>query len=208
MYIPAHFREERVEVMHDLIRRHSLATLVTLEPGGLNANHVPLLISPEPAPLGTLRGHVSRANAMWSDFDPKVQTLAIFSGPEAYISPSWYATKEETGKVVPTWNYVAVHAYGRLEVFHDSERLKEIVRTLTEVHEGIFERPWSIDDAPAGYVDTLLNGIVGIEIKIDRLQGKWKVSQNRPPADQVRVAAALESAPDENARELSRLMRK
>ncbi len=193
MYNPVHFREDRIEVLHQLIREQSLATLVTLGKDGLIANHIPLILDPEPAPLGTLRGHVSRMNAQWSDLLPGVQALAIFQGPSAYISPSWYVTKAETGKVVPTFNYIAVHAYGCMQVFDDLKRLEENVRVLTEHHESVFAAPWSVDQAPADFMQSQLKGIVGIEIPIARIEGKWKVSQNRVPADRQGAIAGLRS---------------
>jgi transcriptional regulator len=206
MYIPSHFREERLDVIQALIRRHSLATLVTMSPGGLTANHIPMLLDPAPAPHGTLRGHVARANPVWRETDTGIAALAIFSGPDVYISPSWYEAKRETGKVVPTWNYAAVHAYGKLELFHDPERLRDLVRALTDVNEVEFEHPWSIDDAPADYVDNLLNSIVGIEIRIERLEGKWKMSQNRTDADRRNVAETLENSGSEAATEIATII--
>ena len=127
MYVPPHFREERVEVLHDLIRAHSLATLVTLGADGLTASHIPMLIDPEPAPYGTLKGHFARANPHWQDISSEVEALAVFSGPQAYVTPSWYPTKQETGRVVPTWNYAVVHAYGRIETYTDPDRLLALI---------------------------------------------------------------------------------
>jgi transcriptional regulator len=206
MYVPSHFREERLEVIQALIREHSLATLVTIGTDGLTANHVPMLLDPAPDPYGTLRGHVARANPVWRETDMGIPALAIFSGPEAYISPSWYETKNPAGKVVPTWNYAVVHAYGQIEFFHEPERLKTLVRALTDVNEAEFEHPWSIDDAPAAYIDNLLNSIVGIEIRIDRLQGKWKMSQNRVAADRRTVACALKNRGSEAAVEMAAII--
>jgi transcriptional regulator len=192
MYNPAHFREDRVEVLHELIRLHSLATFVTLGPDGLTANHIPMLIEPQPGRFGKLRFHVAKANPVWRNFSANVPALAVFSGPEAYISPSWYAEKQDSGKVVPTWNYATVHAHGTVEVFHDQDRLRAIVADLTQSNEAPFQHPWSIDDAPAEYIDSLLSGIVGLEMTITRLEGKWKVSQNRPKPDRLGVIDALE----------------
>jgi transcriptional regulator len=194
MYLPAHFREERVEVLHRLIQQHSLATLVTLGVDGLIANHLPLILDPEPAPLGILRGHVSKANAQWHDSLPDVPALAIFQGPAAYISPSWYATKQETGRVVPTYNYAVVHAHGPLLTYDDPSRLERHLRALTSQHEASLPTPWSIDDAPADFFQGQLKGIVGIEIPIQRLEGKWKVSQNRTAADRQGAALGLRAS--------------
>ena len=196
MYNPPHFQEERTDVLHQLIRQHSLAALVTMGPAGLIANHVPLILDPEPAPLGTLRGHLSRMNPQWRDSLPQVSALAIFQGPSAYITPSWYPSREETGKVVPTYNYVVVHAHGPLETFEDPQLLLKNVRALTELHEAAFASRWSVDDAPADFIQGQLKGIVGIQIPILRLEGKWKVSQNRIPADRQGVIDGLREAGD------------
>ena len=191
MYLPAHFRQDRLDVLHRFIGQHSLATLVTLGPDGLLANHIPLVLDPEPGPFGTLRGHVAKANPQWRDSLPHVSALAIFEGPSAYISPSWYPSKEETGRVVPTYNYVVVHAHGRLSTYTDPARLDQHLRILTAHHEASFPIPWTIDNAPADFIAAQLNAIVGIEIAIERLQGKWKVSQNRTPADRAGAVTGL-----------------
>jgi transcriptional regulator len=191
MYIPTHFSEPRIEVLHAAIRRTGLATLVSLTPDGLIASHAPLLLDPEPAPYGTLIGHLARANPHARAADPAVQTLAIFQGPDGYITPSSYEAKAETGKVVPTWNYVAIHAYGTLEVFDDPERLLDVVSRLTDHHETPRAAPWAVSDAPADFVRGMLKGIVGIALPIARLEGKAKLSQNRPAGDQARVIAGL-----------------
>jgi len=193
MYLPAHFREERIEALHGFIRRHGFATLVTLRADGLAADHLPLLLDPAAGPWGTLRGHVARANPLWQAHRPDAEVLAIFHGPHAYVTPSWYATKAESGKVVPTWNYAAVHARGSLRTIDDADWLRRLVTELTEVHEAAFERPWHVSDAPAEFIDSMLKAIVGIEIPISRLEGKWKVSQNRPAADRSGVQAGLRS---------------
>ena len=203
MYNPPHFREDRIEVLHRLIREYSLATLVTATSDGLTANHLPLILDPEPAPWGTLRGHLSRANAQWRDSRPEVQALAIFQGPSAYVTPSWYATKKETGKVVPTYNYVVVHAHGPLQTFDDPALLERNVRALTAKHEASFAQPWSVDDAPPDFFETMLKGIIGIEIPIARLEGKWKVSQNRPPADRVGTIEGLRALGDEESLDMA-----
>ena len=197
MHTPKHFEETRIEVLHDLIRRQSLATLIVMGSKGLNANHIPLHLSEAPGSLGTLRGHVSRSNPVWKDFDPAVPALAIFSGPDAYISPNWYATKKETGQAVPTWNYVVAHAYGPLRVVEDPAWLRAHIDELTRHKESAFPEPWTTQDAPADYIARLLGGIVGLEIEVSRIEGKWKVSQNRQEADRRGVAIGLaELAPE------------
>ena len=192
MFVPAHFEETRLAVLHELVRNHPLATLVTLDQDGLNANHIPMELDPEPSPLGTLRGHVSRANPMWRNFSADVGTLVIFQGPETYITPSWYQTKQESGKVVPTWNYAVVHAYGPLRIVDDTVWLRTLVERLTDRHEAQRAKPWEVADAPEDYIKGQLGGIVGIEIPIARLIGKWKVSQNRPDADRKGVVQGLQ----------------
>lgn len=196
MYIPPHFNEDRVDVLHHLIRDHGLATLVTYGPSGLIASHVPLVLdtSDPTEPFGTLRGHLSRANQQWKDYSREVSALAIFAGPQHYITPSWYPAKTEHGKVVPTWNYIVVHAYGRLETYDDRESLLANVEALTTQHEASRAEPWKVSDAPASYIDAQLKGIIGISLRIDRLEGKWKISQNRSAVDQASVAAALHDA--------------
>lgn len=189
MYLPAQFAEDRIPVLHDAIRASRLATLVTLTPQGLIASHVPLLLDPEPAPYGTLIGHLARPNPQGRQVIG--DALAIFLGTEGYITPSYYATKRETGKVVPTWNYVAIHAYGSLQFIDDRPRLLDIVTRLTDHYESGRAAPWSVADAPADFLQGMLNGIVGFELAITRLEGKWKMSQNRPEADRAGVVAGL-----------------
>ena len=191
MYIPKHFEEPNVDVLHDLIRVQPLATLVTLGPDGLAANHIPLHLSPEPAPYGTLLGHVARANSIWKDVGPNQEVLAIFHGPEAYISPTWYATKQETGKVVPTWNYAVVHAYGALRVIDDAAWVRAQLELLTTQSEAAMPTPWAVSDAPPEYIEKLIHAIVGIEIVVTKLFGKWKVSQNQPERNQASVEEGL-----------------
>src|SRR5437870_9970841 len=178
MYLPTHFEETRVQVLHALIGAHPLGALVAMTGAGLDANHIPFEIDPEPAPFGTLRGHVARANSIWRDSSPDVSALAIFHGPDAYISPSWYPAKQETGKVVPTWNYAVVHAHGPLRIIDDKAWLRDFVTKLTNRHEADRRDPWHVTDAPADYIDTMLEAIIGLEIPITRLVGKWKMSQN------------------------------
>lgn len=190
MYIPKQFEEPRVDVMHELIRERPLATVVTMSSQGLNANHIPLHFSDEPAPFGTLRGHVARSNPMWSDL-PNDEVLVIFHGPDAYITPSWYATKKETGKVVPTWNYAVVHAYGSLRVIDDATWVRAQLELLTSHNEKKFPEQWTVSDAPYEFTEKLIEAVVGIEIVITRLSGKWKVSQNQPTQNQAGVVEGL-----------------
>lgn len=192
MYLPPQFREDDVSILHQAIRESQLATLVTFGADGLTASHLPVLLSPEPGPLGTLIGHLSRANPQWQSFADRVPALAIFLGLDAYVTPSWYATKRETGKVVPTWNYVSVHAYGTLRTFDDPDRLLELVTSLTSLHEGTRAEPWAVADAPPEFIQSQLKGIVGLELPIDRLEGKWKMSQNRPAEDCAGVVDGLD----------------
>jgi transcriptional regulator len=192
MYVPSLFKEDRLPVLHDAVRRAGLGILVTSGAEGLDASHLPMLLDPEPGPLGTLRGHLARANGQWKGA-PDQPALAIFQGPDAYVTPSWYPSKRETGKVVPTWNYVAVHAHGRVRFFDDRARLLELVTRLTEMHEKSRTAPWAVKDAPADYIRGFLETIVGFELRIERLEGKWKMSQNRTAPDRAGTAEGLAS---------------
>ena len=196
MYLPKHFEETRIDVLHRLIRDEPFAMLVTLGSGGLNANHLPLELDPEPGPFGTLRGHVARGNRIWEDVVPDVEALAVFQGSQTYITPTWYPTKQETGKVVPTWNYVVVHAYGTPRFIDDPAWLRGHVQRLTNRHESARPVPWRVTDAPEDFVTAMLRGIVGFEITITRLLGKWKVSQNRTEAERQGVTAGLRERAD------------
>lgn len=191
MYAPSHFREDRVPVLHDAMDAAGLATLVTVDGNGLDASHVPMLLDRSAGQLGVLYGHLARPNPQWKAAAPDLPALAIFLGPDAYVSPSWYATKQQTGKVVPTWNYVAVHAHGRVTFFDDEERLLALVTKLTEAREAARPRPWAVSDAPAEFIRAHLKGIVGFELSIAKLEGKWKMSQNRPVEDRAGVAQGL-----------------
>jgi transcriptional regulator len=203
VYVPPHFEETRLEVIQSLVHDRPLGALVTLGSQGLNANHVPFLLDTEPAPHGTLRAHVSRANAAWRDFASEVEALVIFQGIESYISPSWYEVKQETGKVVPTWNYAVVHAYGRLRAIDDPEWLRGFVTRLTDRFEASRAAPWKVTDAPAEYIDKQLRGIVGLELAVTRWIGKWKVNQNRSAADRAGVVSGLRAIGDATARAMA-----
>ena len=206
MYIPKHFEEPRIDVMHELMRARPLATLVTLSSGGLEANHIPIHLDDAPAPFGTLRGHVARANPMWLDLATDVEALAIFHGPDSYITPSWYATKKETGRVVPTWNYAVVHACGTLRVIDDAAWVRAQLEALTAHNEAGLAQPWAVSDAPHEYTEKLLEAIVGFEIAITRLSGKWKVSQNQPKQNQASVIEGLGSSGKRGAAEMAALV--
>lgn len=190
MYLPAQFEETRREVLHALLREHPFATLVTQGRDGLTADHLPLHLSSEGSLLGTLQGHVARANPLWKQ-SADTQALVIFQGPQAYVTPSWYPTKRQHGKAVPTWNYVVVHARGGLRVIDDPVWLRAQLDILVGEHEAGFADPWRIDDAPPDYVDKMLAAIVGIEITLTELTGKWKISQNQPEANRAGVVAGL-----------------
>ena len=192
MYMPSHFAQPDLAKLHALIRERPLATLVTLGGGELVVNHVPFLLDPAPAPYGTLRGHVARANPVWRQFSSEVPTVVVFQGPDAYVSPSWYPSKAAHGKVVPTWNYAVVHAHGMPRVIEDREWLRTLVEGLTAMHEARNGSTWQLADAPPDFSAQMLGAIVGVEIPITTLRGKWKVSQNRDAADRDAVAAALD----------------
>jgi transcriptional regulator len=191
MYLPSHFREDRLPVLHDAIDAAGLATLVTVESDALDASHVPMLLDRSAGSLGTLYGHLARPNPQWKAAASDLPALAIFLGPDAYVTPSWYATKQETGKVVPTWNYVAVHAHGLVRFFDDEERLLALVTKLTEAREALRPHPWAVGDAPVEFIRAHLKGIVGFELPIAKLEGKWKMSQNRPAEDRKGVVEGL-----------------
>ena len=206
MYIPKQFEELRVDVMHELIRASPLATLVTMSSNGLNANHIPLHLLESPAPFGTLQGHVARANPVLSDLEKNIEVLAVFHGPDAYITPSWYVTKKETGKVVPTWNYAVVHAYGYLRVVDDAAWLRAQLEALTAHNEASFSERWAVSDAPHEFTEKLIGNIVGFEMVITRLSGKWKVSQNQPQQNQASVIEGLKASGQQESSAMAALV--
>ncbi|MEN9543984.1 MAG: hypothetical protein RLZZ598_817 [Pseudomonadota bacterium] len=189
MYQPTHFRIDDRATLHGLMQTHPLATLVASTADGLIANHLPLMLD---AARGVLTGHVARANPLWQT-PLQGQALAVFQGPQAYISPSAYPSKAEHGKVVPTWNYAVVHVHGRLRFFDDGDELRALVSRLTHLHEAARPQPWQVSDAPADYIATMLRAIIGFELGIERIEGKWKVSQNRSAADALGAAAMLDA---------------
>lgn len=208
MYVPAHFAETDPSVLHALIRAQPLGAWVVPDPDELVVNHIPFYLDTGRGEHGTLVGHVARANPVWRSLSQAMPSVVIFQGPQAYISPSWYPSKQAGGKVVPTWNYAVVHAHGRPRVIDDRARLLEIVSQLTDTHEGGRAAPWQVTDAPADFIDKLLAAIVGIEIPVERLSGKWKVSQNRPQADQLGTAAGLEATGEAEAARMAQAVRR
>jgi transcriptional regulator len=192
-----HFREERLDVQHALIRAHPFGALVTLGPDGLVANHFPFVLDAGASPLGTLRAHMARANGQWRSLDGSQEALVIFQGHHAYITPSWYPAKAETGKVVPTWNYALVHVYGRPRAIEDKAWLLRHVAELSDVNEASQSVPWKVADAPDEFVEALAKAIVGFEIEITRIEGKWKASQNQPVSAREGVVRGLTAQGDE-----------
>jgi transcriptional regulator len=200
MYLPTHFEETRLPVLHALMRSHPLGLLVTQNATALEANPIPFVVDSERGPNGTLRGHVARANPLWREARGDVDALVVFQGPQAYVSPSWYASKADSGKVVPTWNYILVQVRGRLKVHDDVAWLRQLVGELTERHEAPQAAPWQV-------AATMLKAIVGIEIEIGSLNGKWKVSQNRPAADRDGVVRGLSTRPGSDAAAMAQQVR-
>jgi transcriptional regulator len=192
MYLPKEFAEDRIPVLHDAMRAIAFGTLVSTSAEGLAASHIPLLLDAEPAPYGMLTGHLARGNPQGRGVPAEgVEALAMFLGPQAYVSPSWYPSKQETGKVVPTWNYVAIHAHGTLRFIDDLDWKIAHVTRLTASHEAHRASPWAVSDAPPDYIAGMAKGIIGFALPIARLYGKWKMSQNRLQADSAGAAEGL-----------------
>jgi transcriptional regulator len=206
MYQPTHFREDRLDVQHALVRAHPLGLLISTGSDGLIANPIPFLIDAAAGEKGTLKCHVARANPQWKALADSADCLVVFQGAEHYITPSWYATKQETGKVVPTWNYATVHCWGRAIIRDDATWVRDQIEALTRQHEGPRTKPWAVNDAPEPFIAAQMRGIVGIEIEIARIEGKWKVSQNRPEADRVGVHGGLGQESDPNAEPMAGLV--
>lgn len=206
MYIPGYTEEARLPVLDQLMRSHPLASLVTMGSSGLFATHLPMVLHRDDDTHAILRGHISRANRQWRDYDPSIPALAIFAGPQHYITPNWYPEKAATGKVVPTWNYAVVHAYGALKIVEDPAWLLTHLNSLTDTHESSFAAPWRVSDAPPGYVESIAKGIVGIELGIERLEGKWKVSQNQNEQTRAAVAQGLADLDTEASRAMRSLV--
>jgi transcriptional regulator len=204
MYIPPHFVQDQPDELHRLMREHPLGTLVTAGPAGLDADHLPFEFDPAGGPLGTLRAHVARANPLWQRCPSGSPVLVIFRGAEAYVSPSWYPSKHEAHRQVPTWNYEVVHAHGTLAVHDDERFVRGLVARLTRHHEAAEPRPWKMGDAAPGFIDDMLRQVVGIEIAVTSLVGKSKLGQNKDARDRLGAAEALAAR---GSGELARLMR-
>jgi transcriptional regulator len=207
MYEPPLHRQDDVAAQHALIRRHPLGLLVSHGPQGLVANAIPFLIDADAGKFGTLRAHMARANGQWRDLADAGEALAVFQGPEHYVSPSWYATKRETGKVVPTWNYVMVQARGVARAIEDEAWLRRQIAALTQSQESSRPAPWAVGDAPEEFIAAMVRQIVGVEIEIADIRGKWKASQNRSPADRAGVAEGLTADGDAEALAMAAIVR-
>jgi transcriptional regulator len=208
MYEPPHFQETRPDVLHGLIRAYPLGMLISNGPYGPEANAIPFLLDAAVSANGRLRAHMAKANPQWKLIaeNPSSPVLVVFQGTDAYVTPSWYETKRETGKVVPTWNYAIVQVRGTAKVIDDQEWLAQQIADLTISQEGPRAAPWAVTDAPAPFIQSQIKGIIGLEIEISEIHGKWKVSQNRPVADRVGVAQGLESE-TANSSDMVRLVR-
>lgn len=206
MYMPSAFRQDDLAELHAQLQASPLALLTSAGAAGVQASHLPLLLAPDEGEFGTLYGHFARANPHWRDLQGGAEALAVFSGPDAYISPGWYPAKAEHGKVVPTWNYIAVHARGPVELIEEPEHLLQIVSRLSDQHENGRERPWAVSDTPREYLDSMLRAIVGFALPIRRLEGKWKLGQNRSAADQAGVRDGLAASTSPGDRELATRM--
>ncbi|MCO5098107.1 MAG: FMN-binding negative transcriptional regulator [Rhodocyclaceae bacterium] len=199
MYIPPAFREDRIEALHALIRTHPLGLLTTAGDSGLAATPLPFLVyagEGEKGTLGTLRAHMARANPHWRELQGAAECLVVFMGPQGYVTPSWYPSKQEAQKVVPTWNYVTVQAWGKPRLVEDAAWLRRQLDDLTHARESTRPHPWAVGDAPDDYIAAQMRAIIGIEIPIARIEGKWKLSQNRTEADRAGVAAGLSDPQD------------
>ncbi len=206
MYVPSYHEELDLSVLHALIQAHALGAWVTLGPAGLIANHIPFVLDTSRGKYGTLRAHVSRANKVWQQLSTAVPSVVMFQGPASYITPSWYPGKQVDGKVVPTWDYAVVHAHGTPAVIQDRDWILQVIVDLTNQSEAARPQPWKVSDAPAEFVDRLARAIVGIEIPITEIVGKWKVSQDEALPDRIGTANGLFELGDANSQALSRLV--
>lgn len=208
MYRPRLFDETRPDVLHQLIGEIGMGMLISNYPNGLEATHLPFRLHPDTGPQGTLMGHVARANQHWQRLEDEADILVIFQGPHGYVSPNWYPSKQTDGKVLPTWNYAAVHVYGEASTFDDPARLRTVVADLTDANERGFAKPWSLDDAPCEFTEQMIAAIVGIEVRITRIEGKLKLSQNRPQVDRQGVLEGLSETDSPSDEALRRTMRR
>ncbi|MBY0574302.1 MAG: FMN-binding negative transcriptional regulator [Undibacterium sp.] len=208
MYTPKHFSEPDLEVMSALIQNYPLGTLITVEEDGINANHLPFeFIAPaQDTPFGSLRAHIARGNPLWKNLNSAQEVLVIFQGPSAYITPAWYEEKKLSGKVVPTYNYAVVHAHGKLQIMDDAQWLLRHLQSLTQQHESQQANPWQVSDAPDDYLQKMMTAIIGIEIPVTQLNGKWKTSQNRPAQDRSNIAAGLRLNDDTTSHAMAALV--
>ena len=205
MYTPSHFKQEDLALLHDAMERIGFVSLVTSTAEGLLATQAPVLLDRE---RGILRGHIARANSQWNLALPEAEALAIFCGPNGYVSPNWYASKREHGRVVPTWNYIAIHAHGHVRFSEDRDLLLDIVTRLTDKHEARSTQPWKVADAPGGYVESMLKAIIAFEFKITRLEANWKLSQNRPEEDREGAIRGLSERDEPIADEMKNYYQK
>ena len=206
MYTEPFFREERVDVLHEVMQSIGLVSLISMGREGLDASHVPVVVNMEEGDKGTIHGHLFRGNDQWKKADVHIPVLVIFSGPETYVSPSWYESKKKTPNVVPTWNYVAIHAYGKINFYDDRDRLLSMIAKLTDRHEQGRSTPWSVTDAKEEYIEKLLKGVIGFEIPIERLDGKFKLSQNKNEADRLGVVQGLQADGVSSALDVAEMM--
>lgn len=207
MYTPSKFIESRLPVLHALIRAHPFASIIASTPEGVEADHLPLLLDSSRGAYGVLQGHVARENPIWKKLSEGSEVLVIFQGPSSYVSPSWYPSKQQHGKVVPTWNYVVVHVRGCISWHHDPVWLRQLLERLTHTHESGRSQPWQVSDAPADYVERMLGAIVGFELPVSAVTGKWKLGQNRSVDDRAGVVSGLEAELSTAATEMAEWMR-
>lgn len=203
MYVPKFNEEKEISVLHGLIKAKPFGAWTAITEGEIEVNHIPFVLKEKRGELGTLVGHVARNNKIWQTVSEKQYSVIIFQGDQAYITPSWYPSKHKDGKAVPTWNYAVVHAYGIPRVFEDPGKLVEHITELTKIHEANQALPWEVTDAPSEYIDRLVKAIVGIEIPIAKIIGKWKLGQNRSDSDKLGVIAGLRSGNDPQAHGLA-----
>jgi len=206
MFKPPMFVEEREEVIHDLIHSNSFGTLISLEDGELAADHLPLLFKPHLGEKGVLHAHISKGNSLLKKHEAGQKVMVIFHGTHHYISPSWYASKAEHEKVVPTWNYAVVHVHGTLKIIEDHDWLLNHINEQTDANEQHYETPWKVSDAPEKYIEGQLKGIVGVEIEITRFEGKWKMSQNKNTADKKGIVKGLSDEDNDSAKKMSEMI--